>query len=76
MGAVIALSLQQWFYCGVAEGMTKDKKGRKGKRLGNEVNKANKNRVEKGKLNGHEFPQVSQIMDKVIGDSLKPVATC
>ena len=49
MGAVIASSLRQLFYCGIAEGMMKDKKGRKGKRLGNEVNKANKNRVEKGK---------------------------
>lgn len=48
MGAVMASSRRQWFYCGIAEGMTKDKKGRKGNGLGNEVNKANKNSEEKG----------------------------
>lgn len=71
-----ALSLRQWFYCGVAEGMMKSKKGGQGKRVGNDVNKANKNRVEKGERNGHKAPQVSQIMDKMLGDSLKLVATC
>jgi len=48
MGTAIASPLRQRFYCGVAEGTMKDKNSRKGKRLGNEFNKANKNRVEKG----------------------------
>lgn len=32
MGAVRASSPRQWFYRGAAEGMTKDKEGRKGQR--------------------------------------------